>query len=94
MLKPLQNRVFIELLEESKTTESGIVVPDSGDKKSIKGKVIALGEGKTSSDGKVIPMTVKVGDKVVFNEYSTTDIKIDGKEYRVLSEDDILAILD
>ena len=92
MLKPLGNRVVIEAVEENKTTESGIVIPDS-DKKSIKGKVIFVGEGKIMDDGKKKEMSVKVGDIVLFNEYSTTDVKIDGKELKILTEDDILAVI-
>ena len=93
--KPLSNRVFLEPLEEEKTTKSGIVLPDSAEKeKPIKGKVIATGPGKVSEKGERVPMSVKVGDKVLFKKYGPDEIELDGKKYLVGDEDDILAILE
>lgn len=92
--KPLSNRVFIEPLEEEKTTKSGIVLPDSAEKeKPIKGKVLATGPGKVNEKGERIPMSVKVGDMVLFKKYGPDEIEIEGKKYLVGDEDDILAII-
>ena len=94
-LKPLSNHVFIEPVEEDKTTESGIVIPDTADKeKPMKGKVIAVGEGKRDDNGKLIPMSVKIGDVVLFKKYGPDEIEVDGKEYLVGEESDILAIIE
>ncbi len=93
--KPLSNHIFIEPLEEEKTTKSGIVIPDSAEKeKPIKGKVLAVGQGKLSEKGERIPMSVKVGDTVLFKKYGPDEIEIDGKKYLVGDEDDILAIIE
>ena len=93
--KPLSNHVFIEPLDEEKTTESGIVIPDTADKeKPMQGKVIAVGPGKKDEGGKIMQMSVKVGDIVLFKKYGPDEIEFDGKEYLVGSEDDILAIIE
>ena len=92
--KPLSNRVFLEPLEEEKTTKSGIVLPDSAEKeKPIKGKVLATGPGKVNEKGERMPMSVKVGDMVLFKKYGPDEIEIEGKNYLVGDEDDILAII-
>ena len=92
--KPLSNRVFLEPLEEEKTTKSGIVLPDSAEKeKPIKGKVLATGPGKLNEKGERIPMSVKVGDMVLFKKYGPDEIEIEGKKYLVGDEDDILATI-
>ncbi len=93
-LKPLSNHVFIEPLEEEKITKSGIVIPDTAKEKPMKGQVVAVGPGKYNEDGKVIPMSVKVGDMVLFKKYGPDEIEIDGKKYLVGDEDDILAIIE
>ncbi|MAF79729.1 co-chaperone GroES [bacterium] len=93
--KPLSNHVFIEPLDEEKTTESGIVIPDTADKeKPMQGKVIAVGPGKKDDGGKVVPMSVKVGDVILFKKYGPDEIEFGGTEYLVGSEDDILAIIE
>lgn len=93
--KPLSNHLFLEPLEEEKTTKGGIVLPDTAEKeKPIKGKVLAVGPGKRSEDGKIQPMDVKVGDVVLFKKYGPDEIEIDGKKYLVGDEDDILAIIE
>lgn len=93
--KPLSNRVFIEPIEEDKTTKSGIVLPDTAEKeKPIKGKVVATGPGKLSEKGERIPMSVKVGNIVLFKKYGPDEIEIEDKKYLVGDEDDILAILE
>jgi chaperonin GroES len=94
-MKPISNRLIIEPLELEKTTKSGIVLPDSADKeKPTQGKIIAVGPGKRSEKGDIIPMTVKVGDTVLFKKYGPDEIEVDGKKLLVGDEDDILAILE
>ncbi len=93
--KPLSNHLFIEPLEEEKVTKSGIVIPDSAEKeKPIKGKVLAVGPGKLNEAGTLVPMSVKIGDMVLFKKYGPDEIEIEGKKYLVGDEDDILAILE
>ncbi|KUJ96658.1 MAG: 10 kDa chaperonin [Desulfonauticus sp. 38_4375] len=93
-LKPLQGRVLVKRLEEEEVTKGGIIIPDTAKEKPIKGEVVAVGPGKTTDDGKTIPMSVKVGDKVLFNKYAGTEVKIEGVEHLVMREDDILAIIE
>ncbi len=93
-IKPLSNHVFIEPIEEEKTTKSGIFIPETAEKeKPIKGKVLAVGPGKIDEGGNRIPMSVKVGDAVLFKKYGPDEIEISGKKYLVGDEDDILAII-
>lgn len=93
--KPLSNHLFIEPLEAEKVTQSGIVLPDSAEKeRPVKGKVIAVGPGKTNDKGERQPMSVKVGDTVLFKKYGPDEIELDGKKYLVGDEDDILATLE
>lgn len=93
--QPLSNHLFIEAIEVDTTTKSGIVLPDTAEKeKPIQGRVVAVGPGKLSEKGERIPMSVKVGDKVLFKKYGPDEIEIDGKKYLVGDEDDILAIID
>ena len=93
--KPLSNHVFLEALEEEKTTKSGIVLPDTAEKeKPVKGKVLAVGPGKKNDKGETIAMSVKVGDKVLFKKYGPDEIEVEGKKYLVGDEDDILAIIE
>lgn len=93
--KPLSNHVFIEPLKEEKATKSGIVLPETAEKeKPMVGKVLAVGPGKANEKGEVVPMSVKVGDKVLFKKYGPDEIEMDGKKYLVGSEDDILAIIE
>lgn len=94
-LKPLGNRVVLESVSKEERTKSGIIIPDTVDKeKPEQGKVIAVGPGKTGKDGKRIPMDIKVGDKVLFSKYSPTEVKVEDKEYLVVSDDDILAVIE
>lgn len=93
--KPLSNHLFIEPIEEEKITKSGIVLPETVEKeKPIKGKIIAVGPGKLNEKDERIPMSVKIGDNVLFKKYGPDEIEIDGKKYLVGDEDDVLAILD
>ncbi len=92
--QPLSNHVFIEPLEEEKTTKSGIVLPDTAEKeKPVRGKVLAVGPGKLNEKGDRVPMSVKVGDIVLFKKYGPDEIELDSKKYLVGDEDDILAIV-
>lgn len=94
-IKPLSNNIIIEQLKEEEKTKGGILLPQSAEKeRPQQGKVISAGPGKTNNQGKVIPMNVKKGDMVLFSKYSPHEIKIEGKEYLVLKEEDILAIIE
>lgn len=92
-LKPLNDRVLVKRLEGEEKTAGGLFIPDTAKEKPSKGEVVAVGPGKTSDDGKLQVMTVKAGDKVLFNKYAGTEIKLDGVDHLVLREDDILAII-
>mgnify|MGYP001566854762 CR=1 FL=1 len=93
--KPLSNHLFLEPLEEEKTTKSGIVLPDSAEKeKPIRGKVLSIGPGKLNDKSERIPMSVKVGDIVLFKKYGPDEVEIEDKKYLVGDEDDILAIIE
>ena len=93
MIKPLYNHVVLELLEAEKKTASGIILPEKSNEQPAIGKVIAVGSGKVV-EGKTIPLQVKTDDKVVYKKYATTEVKIDNKTYYIVSEDDILAIVE
>lgn len=93
-IRPLHDRILVKRLEEETKTSGGLFIPDSAKEKPIQAKVIAVGAGKTDKNGKVIPLDVKAGDKVLFSKYSGSEIKIDGEEHLILREDDILAVLD
>ena len=93
--KPLSNHVFIEPLKEEKATKSGIVLPETAEKeKPMVGKILAVGPGKLNEKGDTVPMSVKVGDKVLFKKYGPDEIEVDGKKYLVGNEEDILAIIE
>ncbi|MEZ4630532.1 MAG: co-chaperone GroES [Deinococcales bacterium] len=92
-LKPLGDKVVVEVLEEAATTKSGIVLPDSAKEKSQRGKVVAVGTGKLLDNGQRVNLEVKTGDTVVFAKYGGTEINIDGKDLMILSERDIHAVL-
>ena len=90
--KPLHDRVLIEVLDGSEKTAGGIIIPDTAQENPQEGKVVAVGGGAKTEDGKIIPMDVKVGDKVLFGKWSGTEVKIDGKEYNIMKESDIMGI--
>ena len=94
MLKPLGDRVVIELVESEEKTASGIVLPDSAKEKPQEGKVVATGRGKLLEDGSLRPLDVKQNDRVLFSKYAGTDINIEGEEYLILREDEILAVFE
>jgi chaperonin GroES len=93
-IRPLHDRIIVERLEEETKTAAGIIIPDSAKEKPQQGNVIAVGKGKTTEDGKIMPLDVKVGDKVLFGKYAGTEIKIDGKEYLMMREDDVLGVVE
>lgn len=92
-LQPLGNRVVVEPVEAEEVTSSGLYIPDTAKEKQQKGIVVSVGKGKYDNDGKLIPMEVKAGDQVLYGKYSGTEVKVGDKELLILSEDDILAIL-
>jgi len=93
-VKPLGDRVLVEEIEEEEVRSGGIIIPDSAKEKPQRAKVVALGTGKRDDDGKKIPFEVKVGDVILTSKYGGTEVKIEGKEYKILSSSDILAVLD
>lgn len=93
-LKPLGDRVLVEPLEEKEIRKGGIIIPDTAKEKPTEAKVVALGTGKTDDNGKKIPFEVKAGDRILMSKYGGTDIKLDGKEYKILNTDDILGVID
>ena len=90
--RPLHDRVLIEVLDGEEKTSGGIIIPDTAKEKPQEGKVVAVGSGTRTEDGKIIPMDVKVGDNVLFGKWSGTEVKIDGKEYSIMKESDIMGI--
>lgn len=93
-IKPLGDRVLIEPVEEAEVKKGGIIIPDTAKEKPQEGKVVAIGTGKRDDEGKLIPFNVKKGDRVLLPKYGGTEVKIDDKEYQIVREDDILAVLE
>jgi chaperonin GroES len=93
-IRPLQDRILVQRTEGEEKTAGGIIIPDSAKEKPQEGVVIATGKGKTRDDGSITPLDVAAGDRVLFGKYSGTDVKLDGEDYTILREDDILAVLD
>ncbi len=93
-LKPLQDRILVKRMEEETTTKGGIIIPDTAKEKPAEGKVVSVGNGKIGDDGKRIPLEVKKGDRILFGKYSGTEVKIDGEEYLIMSESDVLGIIE
>jgi chaperonin GroES len=93
-IKPLGDRILVEAVEEKEVKKGGIIIPDTAKEKPQESVVRALGTGKLDDNGKRVPFEVKVGDRVLCSKYGGTEIKIDGKEYKLLSSDDVLAVLD
>jgi chaperonin GroES len=93
-IRPLHDRVIVRRMEEERTTAGGIVIPDSATEKPIRGKVIAVGNGKILDSGDVRPMALKEGDVVLFGKYSGTEVKVDGDELLVMREDDIMGVIE
>ena len=93
-IKPLADRVLVKPVEEKETEKGGIIIPDTAKEKPQEGEILAIGDGKRDESGKIIPMNVKKGDKVLMPKYGGTEIKVDDKEYQIVREDDILAIIE
>jgi chaperonin GroES len=93
-IRPLNNRLIVQRIEEEERTSGGIIIPDSAKEKPQQGNVIAAGPGKRDDTGKRIAMEVKAGDRVLFSKYGGTEVKLDGDEHLIISEDDVLAILE
>ena len=93
-LRPLHDRILIKRIEEIETAKGGIIIPDSAKEKPQEGEVIAVGHGKKTEEGKVIPLDVKAGDRILFGKYSGTEIKIDDQEYLILREEEVLGVLE
>ena len=90
---PLHDRILVSPVEEGETVRGGIIIPDSAKEKPMEGKVVAVGKGKSNNEGKVFPLDVKAGDKILFGKYSGTEIKIDGEELLIMREEEVLGIL-
>jgi len=93
-IRPLQDRVIVKRIAEEEKTKGGIIIPDTAKEKPQEGKVIAVGKGKPNENGKVIPLDVKVGDRILFGKYSGSEIKIDGEEHLIMREEDILGVIE
>ena len=93
-VRPLHDRIMVERLEEQEVRRGGIIIPDTAKEKPQEGKVIVVGSGKVGDDGKKIPLDVKAGNKILFGKYSGSEVKIDDKEYLIMREEDVLAILE
>jgi len=93
-VKPLADRILVKRLEEEEKTKGGIIIPDTAKEKPIQGRVIAVGKGKLTEEGKVIPLEVKAGDRVLFGKYAGTEVKIEGEEHLIMREDDVLGIIE
>jgi len=93
-IRPLQDRVIVKRIEEEEQTKGGIIIPDTAKEKPQEGKVIAVGKGKTSDDGTLVKLDVKVGDKILFGKYSGSEIKLNGEEHLIMREDDILGVVE
>ena len=92
-LRPLHDRVIVKRLDNERTTASGIVIPESAAEKPDQGEIIAVGTGKRTEDGKILPLEVKVGEKILFGKYAGQTVKVDGEEVLVIREDEILAVI-
>ena len=93
-IRPLHDRIVVKRLEQQEAMQGGLYMPDSAKEKPQEGQVVAIGNGKKTEDGKVIPLDVKAGDRILFGKYSGSDIKLDGEEYLIMREDEVLAVLE
>ena len=93
-IRPLADRLLVKRIDEEETTKGGIIIPDTAKEKPQEGKIIAVGKGKLDDDGKVVPLSVKKGDKVLFSKYAGTEINIEGEEHLIIREDDVLGIIE
>jgi len=93
-VRPLHDRIIVKRLDEEEKTKGGIIIPDTAKEKPFEGRVIAVGDGRITEDGKKIPMEIKKGDRILFAKYGGTDIKIDGEDHLIMKEDDVLAVVE
>jgi chaperonin GroES len=93
-IRPLHDRIIVERVEEETKTAGGLIIPDTAKEKPQQGKVVAVGKGKMTEDGKVLALDVKVGDKILFGKYAGNEIKIEGKEFLMMREDDVLGVVE
>jgi len=93
-IRPLQDRIIVKRIQEEEKTKGGIIIPDTAKEKPIEGKVLAAGNGKVLEDGKVRPLDVKAGDRVLFSKYAGTEVKIEGDEHLIMREEDILGVIE
>jgi chaperonin GroES len=93
-LRPLQDRILVQRVEEEEKTKGGIIIPDTAKEKPAEGKVVSVGNGKVDENGKRIALEIKKGDRILFGKYSGSEVKIDGEEYLIMREDDVLGIID
>ena len=93
-IRPLYDRIVVKRIDEQETTRSGIIIPDSAQEKPQEAEVIAVGHGKRLEDGTLVALDVKAGDRILFGKYSGNDIRLDGEEYLIMREDDVLGVLD
>ncbi len=93
-LHPLHDRILVKRLEEEESRRGGIIIPDTAKEKPQEGKIVAVGKGKVTEDGKKTPLDVKAGDRILFGKYSGSEVKLDGEEYLIMKEEDVLAIIE
>ena len=93
-LRPLHDRILIKRIEEKEAVKGGIIIPDSAKEKPQEGEVIAVGNGKNTEDGKIIPLDVKAGDRILFGKYSGTEIKVDNEDFLILKEEEVLGVVE
>jgi len=93
-VRPLGDRILVKRIEEEDTSKGGIIIPETAKEKPQEGKVVAVGKGKMLEDGKVVPLELKAGDKILFGKYSGTEVKIEGEEHLIMREDDILGVIE
>ena len=93
-IRPLQDRILIKRVEEEQKTAGGIIIPDSAKEKPQEGRVVAVGNGKVGDDGKVRPLDVKKGDRILFGKYSGSEVKLDGEEHMIIREEDVLGVIE
>jgi chaperonin GroES len=93
-LRPLQDRILVQRVEEETTTKGGIIIPDTAKEKPAEGKVVAVGNGKMGDDGNRIALEIREGDRILFGKYAGTEVKIEGEEYLIMREDDVLGVID
>jgi len=93
-LRPLQDRILVKRVEEEEKTKGGIIIPDTAKEKPAEGKVTAVGNGKLDDDGKRVPLEIKKGDRILFGKYSGTEVNVEGEEYLIMREDDVLGVIE